>query len=70
MKEVGKLDRLKKKWAVKFHTDCRGSEDDTKPLAIKDVFVAFIVLLIAMGATFLLVQLERIDARNKASRMR
>ena len=67
MNENGQLNRWTKKWGSKFNQvqDCNSS-DEAKPLAIRDVFVVFIMLLGAMAVTLLLVQLEKIHARFAA----
>lgn len=61
MKESGQLHRIYKKWGVtnRFQQHCHSSlSDDIKPLAMRDVFVVFIMLMIAMGASLVLAQLE------------
>lgn len=57
MKESGQLSRLEKKWESVFQPDCDLSEE-VYPLAMRDVFVAFIMLLMALVMSLLLLQLE------------
>ena len=59
MKETGQSNRLKKKWMQEFRQDCQDS-DKTRPLKIGDVFVAFVMLLVATGITLIILQLEKI----------
>ena len=61
MKESGQLQRVYKKWKAncKFQEHCSTSSEDVTPLAMRDVFVAFVMLLVAIGISLALVKVER-----------
>ena len=58
MKESGQLHRMHKKWYSRFRKDCHPEE--IRPLAIKDVFAVFVMLLVAFVMSTVLFYVEKI----------
>ena len=65
MKEIGQLQRIFKKCGIRheFQQHCLSSEDG-EPLAMRDVFVVFIMLLAAMIISLALLELEKLWVRH------
>ena len=59
MKESGQLDRVWKKWSSKFRKNCLAS-DESSPLAMTDVYMAFVLLLLAFGLAIILALVENL----------
>ena len=64
MKESGQLDRVWKKWSSKFRKNCLAS-DESSPLAMTDVYMAFVLLLVAFGLAIILALVEKLKSRER-----
>ena len=53
------MDRVWKKWSSKFRKNCLAS-DESSPLAMTDVYMAFVLLLLAFGLAIILALVENL----------
>ena len=65
MKESGRLDRMWKIYGKSLQKDCQSVSDDQKPLAMKDVFMAFVLLGSAAIVALVLLKLEKLQKKER-----